>query len=197
MIVSLRDNIEEVDEQQLAPLLDRLPSWRRELALRFRHHAGRRECTLAFLLLQEALAERLAGREVPPFEYGEHGKPSIPGLPDVHFNLSHCRKAVLCAVADVPVGVDVECIRTFRSSLLEYTMNEQERRQILSAPEPDRAFTALWTRKEAVLKLTGEGIGSQMHDILLPQKLRSQCIRIETFDKGAYIYSIASKEGGK
>ena len=60
-----------------------LPEERREKALRIRREDARLRSIGAALLLREAGIE-------PPFSYGGHGKPYIPG--GVHFSLSHsCR----------------------------------------------------------------------------------------------------------
>lgn len=185
--------MENVGQEALEELLCQLPSWRLESALRFRHLAGRRENAAAFLLLSEALKETYGISPVPPFAYGEHGKPILPGYPHIFFNMSHCRKAVVCAVDESPVGVDIEAIRHARPELVRYTMNQDEQRRILEHSCPDLMFTRLWTRKEAVLKMTGEGVGSQMHDVLLPERLNRQGIRVETFEGDGYVYSVAGK----
>lgn len=66
-----------------------------------------------------------------------HGRPRIAGRPDLHVSLAYADGLAALVVADVPVGVDVEADGT--------------------APEgfPDRAA---WTRAEAALKLSGEGL---------------------------------------
>jgi len=49
-----------------------------------------------------------------PLEFGvaEHGKPHLPTVPGLRFNLSHSHEMALVAVAwDVEVGVDVEYLR--------------------------------------------------------------------------------------
>lgn len=193
MRVFLRDDIENISQEEMKDLLERLPDWRLESALRFRHLAGRRENAAAFLLLSEALHDLYGISPVPPFAYGEHGKPYIPDYPNIYFNMSHCRKAVACAIDENPVGVDIEVIRSVKPGLVRYTMNGDEQQRIFGHPQPDMEFTRLWTRKEAVLKLAGEGVGSQMHDILLPERLERQGIQVGTFEGNGYVYSIAEK----
>ena len=36
------------------------------------------------------------------------GRPTLPGRPDVHLSVSHCRQVVALALAAAPLGVDVE-----------------------------------------------------------------------------------------
>ena len=158
---------DHIDGFDLEAALQQISEQRREQALRFKFERGRRECVLAYLLLKRGLRELYGITENPLFAYGEHGKPSIVGHPEIHFNLSHCREAVVCALSDHQVGIDVEAVRHYKESLARYTMNEEELRQILTAERPDVAFTRLWTMKEAVLKRTGEGLRNDLKNVLL------------------------------
>ena len=168
--------------------MSRLSAQRREQALRFRFELGRRQSVAAYLLLRTALEQEYGITEPPLFEYGEHGKPKLAplsspplgGNPDaqeaspngwtmegsLHFNLSHCREAVACVLSNQPVGIDIESIRPIKESLVCYTMNDAEQELIFSAPNPDVAFTRLWTRKEAVMKLSGHGLATDMKSVL-------------------------------
>ncbi|MBQ2130529.1 MAG: hypothetical protein II431_04225, partial [Prevotella sp.] len=102
-----------------------LSEQRREQVLRFKHILGRRTCVAAYLLLRKALLEVYGITEKPVFEYGEHGKPSIIGHPEIHFNLSHCKEAAICVVSNHPIGVDVESVREYKESLARYLMNDE------------------------------------------------------------------------
>lgn len=160
----LNDDIAHFDFEAALPLLS---EQRREQALKFKHELGRKTCAAAYLLLCEALRKEYGITEKPVFEYSEHGKPMLVGFPKIHFNFSHCREAVVCVVSDHPVGVDVESIREYKESLVNYTMNEDEAQQIIHSENPALTFTKFWTRKEALLKLTGEGIGGRsMKEVL-------------------------------
>ena len=163
-MIYINDHIYDFD---LPEALNRLSDQRREQALKFKFELGQRTCAAAYLLLCEGLQKEYGLTEKPIFEYGEHGKPFIVDRPEIHFNLSHCREAVVCMVSDKPVGIDVESIREFKESLVHYTMNENEIRQIEQAERPEMEFIKLWTQKEAVLKLTGEGISRDMKSVLI------------------------------
>ena len=72
-------------------------------------------------------------------------------------------------------------------------MNASELDSILSRPDPDLAFTELWTRKEAVCKLLGTGITDNLRDMLLPQNTAGMCIETEVYD--GFVVSVAKKGG--
>jgi 4'-phosphopantetheinyl transferase len=133
-MVYLNDDIAHFDWEAALPLLS---EQRREQTLKFKHLLGRKTCAAAYLLLCEALRKEYGITEKPIFEYGKHGKPFIIGYSDIHFNISHCREAVLCVVSSRPVGVDVESIRSYKDSLVNYTMNPQEIAQINQAARPE------------------------------------------------------------
>ncbi|MBR1469756.1 MAG: 4'-phosphopantetheinyl transferase superfamily protein [Prevotella sp.] len=162
-MIYLNDHLLDFD---LNEALAELSEQRRQLALRYRHELGRRMCAAAYLLLCEGLRKEYGITEKPVFEFGEHGKPSIIGRPDIHFSLSHCREAAICVVSDRPVGIDVESVGRYSDTLARYTMNDRELEEIGRSDRPDIAFIRLWTMKEAVLKCTGEGIGRDLKNVL-------------------------------
>lgn len=162
----LNTNIRDCNAAQLQELLPQLPLWRREQALRFRHLQGQRECVLSYLELCRGLRDEYGILSPPDFAYDSHGKPTLVGLPYIHFSISHCAEAVGCLLADMPCGLDIERVRPLRPSLVRYTMNEEEQRQIYADHSPDLAFIRLWTQKEAVLKLKGTGIAGGLKESL-------------------------------
>ena len=115
---------ENIWDFNLSEALMEISAQRREQALKFKHEQGQRLCVLAYRLLKQGLREEYGITENPIFEYNEHGKPSIVGHPEIFFNLSHCKEAVVCAISNNPIGVDVECIREAKESLINYTMNQ-------------------------------------------------------------------------
>ncbi len=179
---------DQIQQMDLAAALAAVSDERREYALRYRHELGQRQCVAAYLLLQRALRQEYGIEGHLQFKVGPHGKPSLVGHPGIHFNLSHCREAVACAVSDRPVGIDIESIHRYHPMLLDYTMNPDERRQVTQAARPAEAFIGLWTMKEAVLKLTGEGISRDLHNVLT-----DHCYTFHTIVHSTYICTTASE----
>lgn len=176
------------DNESLKHLLNTLPEWRRTEALKFRHEQGQRECALSYHLLCDMLGWQ------PEFEIAEHGKPYVK--PPYHeektfFNLSHCKHAIACAISNKEVGIDVECVGRYKERLARYCMSDDEMQQIISATNPDIEFTTLWTKKEALLKLTGEGITDDMKTCLSSARMSGVTIDSGYNEAKGYVWSVA------
>ena len=176
---------EDIWEYDLEAALKEISEQRREQALKFKYELGQRLCVLAYLLLKKGLRETYGITDNPIFEYNEHGKPSIVGYPDICFNLSHCKEAVVCVISDQPIGVDVESIREYKESLVRYTMNDEEISEIESSETPAASFIRLWTMKEATMKLIGTGISNDMKTVIDTNKYT-----YTTVERQQYIYTV-------
>ena len=186
MRVLIDDNIWNFD---LTEALQQISPQRREQALQFRHELGQRQCVLSYLLLKRALHEVYDINENPLFSYGEHGKPFLTNHPDIHFNISHCKDAVACAIDDSPVGIDIESVGRYKDELARYTMNDEEIAKIATAEDPEVVFIELWTKKEAATKLVGTGITDNLKEILT----RAECVISTTVSNDRkYVWSVAT-----
>ena len=138
-----------------------------ERAARFRFEGGR-ERAIAGRGQLRAILGRCLGAEPAglEFSYGPRGKPALAGVwsgSGWHFNLAHSSdRALLAVTRSGPVGVDVERIRPLRevgpAVSRFFSPRESAAFQALVAEQKPEAFFRLWTRKEAWLKATGEGI---------------------------------------
>ncbi len=187
----------DIDLIDLDTAMDSLSPQRREAVSKMGHPGVRRQSIAAYLLLCRALREEYGIARPPSFAYEDGGKPfladgpetdagSDPHRPNIHFNFSHCKRAVVCAVSDCPVGVDVETVHPFKDVLARHVLSQEEYDSVTAAPRPDLAFIEIWTRKEAVLKLTGEGIRTDLKTVLPRED-----IDIKTVIDGELVYSVA------
>ena len=159
----------QCSEQTIARLLPLVSHQRREQALRFQHIFGQFCCLQSYVMLCQLLAEwgrihQLPVSEKPTFLYNDYGAPYIEGGP--YFSISHCKTAIAVAVSENPIGIDIEGIRTFKPELMRKTMSPAEQQRISSSATPEVEFIRLWTQKEALLKLQGTGIISDLHHVL-------------------------------
>lgn len=112
----------------------------------------------AYALLTEAARQVWGLETLPEIARLPDGKPFFPGYPDLHFNLSHSGALALCALADRPVGADIEVIRPRSAGLPAYVFRGAEYDRFLALGGDWGAFYTLWTEKESILKYTGEGL---------------------------------------
>lgn len=98
-----------------------------------------------------------------------HGKPAVPGS-GLEVSLSHAGERVALAVTrSGPVGVDVEQVsrEVDIDGLAGQVLAPAERSVLAGLPDEARrpAFFTYWTRKEAVLKATGDGLNTAMTSV--------------------------------
>jgi len=186
VIVRIFDTMSACTESEVQRLARLLPKHRVEQALRYKHLFGQFACLQTYAMLLDL------GLPETPFLFNEHGKPYLPDGP--YFSISHCKHALAVCVGEQPVGIDIESIRRADESLIRRTMNEQEQRLIANAGEDSLLqFTALWTRKEAVLKYLGTGIIDDLHTVL---ETVPEGIEIQTYlpDKKPYAWTIVHRK---
>lgn len=161
LIYDDRNACTQAEVSRLLPLVSRQ---RREYALRFRHLFGQWAALKTYEMLLQLLDTE--GYPVPQEEwlYTPECKPYWPEGPC--FSISHCQRALAVAIADKPIGIDIESVRAATPELVERTMNSAEQALIARDSDPARAFIRLWTRKEAFLKWKGTGIAEELHHTL-------------------------------
>ena len=100
------------------------------------------------------------------FEYSAHGKPALaPDFGDkrVCFNVAHSGEwVVLAFTRGRRIGIDIEKIRhdfdTAQIAERFFSITEREGLCQLSGEQLCQAFFRCWTRKEAFVKATGDGL---------------------------------------
>lgn len=98
------------------------------------------------------------------FNYGLKGKPFLPAHPQLHFNTSHSGQCLLVCVLCLhsEIGVDVEQVRPLNDiqTIARHFFAPAEQARLAGLPTvvQNRSFFECWTRKEAVIKATGEGV---------------------------------------
>lgn len=120
-------------------------------------------------------AERLGLTDLPENAFGiarrERGKPYFPNLQGLHFSVSHSGEVFACAFSDAPVGIDIQEKKP-REGEADRCRNVAKRffhPDEIDALDADtvRAFYAIWTAKEAYVKLTGQGIDGDFREFCI------------------------------
>lgn len=163
-MISIFDDMAQITEAEVQRMLPLVDEQRRNEALRYKHLFGQFACLKSWLMLKDLL--KPLGIHDLEMGHNEHGKPFLVHHPNVHFNLSHCKNGIAVVVDHTPVGIDIESVRRVDDALMRYTMNDEELAAIQKSEDPTSSFIALWTQKEAVLKLRGTGISTDLHHVL-------------------------------
>lgn len=159
--IYLFEQLELVTEEFIAQVLPLLPEERRRKMTRFRQIIDRKNCVIAFLMLKIALKQKF---HITDFilQYGAYGKPYLVDYSGVYFNISHCSCGCAVAVADCPIGVDIQDIHSFSWDIAQRVCCKEELELLARSTERDREFTRMWTMKESYVKMLGIGIGSEL-----------------------------------
>jgi len=173
-------------------------------AARFRFERDQRRFIVARGILRSLLA-RYTNRPAAriEFSYSTRGKPALrpEHKPHLHFNLAHSAEMALYAFTlGQEVGVDIEQQRPLDDvhQIAEHYFSPRER-AILATQVGDelyRTFYTYWTRKEAYLKGSGEGLAllTTQLDVVVPQ---GQVVRLAGSNGEAdwYIYDLSVAAG--
>lgn len=134
---------------------------------RYRLERDRQRFVTGRAILRQILGGYLgrAPRELS-FLHGAHGKPRLAmnhWMDSLHFNVSHTDSIALYAVArGGAVGIDIERIREIPdwSDIADifFIPGERDALRDLSADRRALAFLQAWTRQEALLKVSGDGL---------------------------------------
>ena len=122
----------------------------------------RQEGRSSDLLLRTAAAA-FSGLDPAAFEtVREYGKkPRFLRHPELSASVSHSGGIWAAAFSwDGEIGLDIQ-LRTVsprRDRIAERFFHPREAEAVRSSPDPDSAFSRIWCRKEAAVKLSGAGI---------------------------------------
>ncbi|MCO5170368.1 MAG: 4'-phosphopantetheinyl transferase superfamily protein [Planctomycetes bacterium] len=156
---------ERATDEEVAAARALLAPEEREKADAFAREVDRRRSALVRAALRRAVGGALG---LDPARVrlatGPRGKPLVADDPGLHVNASHTDALALVALSRAgPVGVDVERRRGDVEALdlarRYFAPAEAARLAALPAGERAGAFLRLWTRKEALLKAAGQGLG--------------------------------------
>lgn len=163
-VMLLEDAIKMSDSCLLGMLLS-LPPGRREKAEKYYFRKDKVNCAAAYTLMRYMLM-RFGGVDVSSdWEIGKNGKPYLPSCPGVHFNISHCEKAVACALNSAEIGIDIQDDVSDISGISSLVLCERELELLRLASRPNALFSRLWSIKESYVKCLGTGISDNLREL--------------------------------
>ena len=151
----------------------------------------------AYLLLKKMLSDENITN--PLFKVGKYGKAYISNKDNIHFNLSHSGKMVLCAISDKEVGADIE----YNDSAIDLNIAKNyfynsEYDNIMNAKNPSDEFFRYWVLKESYMKYTGLGMNLKLNsfEIIIRDEIKlknnNENLKFNLFDIEDYKIGIAS-----
>lgn len=139
----------------------------------FKHNPSAKTYLCAHVSLRLVLSQHLQSMpQKIKIAFPHGGKPQIMNF-QIDFNISHSKNNFIIGLTNTPdihIGVDIEerkSIDAIDDIMLSY-FHYDEREYINNASditEKHFRFLEIWTRKEALLKMTGHGLVNNLNDI--------------------------------
>ena len=191
--IYMTDHLPAFTEEETEKLLRAMPDERRKKALSYRFLKDRYLCIEAYRLLHEGLKADFCISSYPRFDYTDRGKPMLRDYNGIHFSLSHCDRGVACAISDREVGIDMETIQNdVDHDLYRLCLSGEETEKVKCADNPALEFTSLWTKKEAYLKLTGEGLTDNLPALFTPKILRNTTFSTMEYPQQGFVVTVCT-----
>jgi 4'-phosphopantetheinyl transferase len=198
--------IDRVEAAAFARLQATLSPDERERAAKYYQEKDRRTSVIARGLLRERLS-RYTGvpAQALRFTFMGNGKPVLAGQHPrsgqsaaIHFNVSHSGSSVLLAFTRLAdVGVDIEPVDRDLDDLFGvaesfFAPGETAALRTLTPPHLRRGFLNCWTRKEAFIKVHGEGLSRDLNsfEVELRPDVPARLLRLDGSEADARRYSL-------
>ena len=142
-------------------------------------HEHRRRQSLAGEILAKRLLEKTSSDGV--IHRDGNGKPFVD-IDGIYLSIAHCDELVVCAVHNVPIGIDIERIRPVNDKLINRVCTEEEAAYVREK-DTDKRFCEIWVSKEAYVKMLGHP-AEHFNTFSVPSTQR------QTVQHGEYIVQI-------
>ena len=187
-------NVESLDLKKAYKLVSQN---RKEKIDFYRFEKDKKLSAGAYLLLKKLLEEEDITK--PAFKTEKYGKAYISNYDNIHFNLSHSNRIVLCAISDMAVGVDVEYIDAeIDLSIAKHYFYNSEYETIMKSENPPDEFFKYWVLKESYMKYTGLGMNLKLDsfEIITNKDIRlkndNKNLKFNVFDIKDYKIAVAA-----
>lgn len=161
--------------QALLDCIPRLPQGLQAEVLKYKRTHDRLLSTAGKVLLMNTFKTAdLPVHWIHQISYSRYKRPVLDDTLD--FNISHSGNCVVCAVGKgTKVGIDIEERRKICIEDLLPALRDDEYRQVEEKGATPDSLLRFWTKKEAVLKASGEGLLMQPQQIFFNDDNTATC----------------------
>jgi 4'-phosphopantetheinyl transferase len=160
----------DIDHQlsHLDDLFSLLSEYEKEASKKYRLIRDRQKFIVSKAIRRNILSKYL---ELDPqtlsFFINDFKKPYIISEEALYFSVSYSGQYIAMAFHSKEIGLDIEILSNLfdYETILGQVFSKDERLSINEAPERTKQFYTLWTRKEALIKATSQGIDDYFTDI--------------------------------
>lgn len=164
-MIYIFENTEILDETFVEKSIPFLSTQRLNKVLNYKVISDKINSCIAFLLLRYALKNEFGIDEIPEFFFNEYEKPFLKNHSNIFFSISHCKNAVVCAVSDKNIAVDIMDFRKARPLTIKRVCSQKEQIFLNQNKNTNKDFTKLWVMKECYSKLKGKGLSMDFSKI--------------------------------
>lgn len=152
--VMLLEDAEQISDGCLSYIISSLPPRRREKAENYFFRRDRANCAAAYALMRYMFMRFLGLNINTDWQIGRNGKPQLsPSYPHLHFNISHCSRAVACALHSSEIGVDVQDCISDISGISSLVLCERELKLLSACGVPEDIFFSTLEHKRKLRKM--------------------------------------------
>jgi 4'-phosphopantetheinyl transferase len=141
--------------------------------LKYHQKADRIRTLTGKLLLREVIAQAGLTHSLLDIRYTDYKRPYI--TKDIDFNITHSGNCVACVAGrEMKVGIDVEEIKFIRPDDILAVLRDEELDEMKRTNATPETILHFWTRKEAIVKASGEGLYLPPQSIFFIDELTAQ-----------------------
>lgn len=153
---------EKIDNKIFYRLLNFVDKDKRDKILRYKVFEDAQRTLVADILARYTICDKLnVKNSTISFTRNKYGKTFLKDFQDLHYNISHSGKWVVCALCEnAPVGIDVQLIKRVNLNIVKRFFSIEEYRNFLKKNRHQKLhyFFDLWTLKESYIKADGRGM---------------------------------------
>lgn len=156
------------------------------------HHNGKagEQSALAQALMKHAA--RQLGFPSVKITRDEKGAP-ITDVKGLYVSAAHTEGCCAAAASLHPIGIDAEPIAALREKVVKRLYSEKECAWMNAQSDKDKAFTMLWTLKEAYGKMRGVGLSAAKEVEFFDIQCTDKSVQLQTKQQGNYLISIVEQ----